>query len=128
MDAARLTSIPLFARMDRAALLSAFAEERCVPAGTTLMRDGNYVYDFIAIVEGEAALTHGEQHAEILGPGDFLGEQGMLGEQQPGTAVTALTTMRLVTLKRWVLRQPWVRKELRRVAGERRHERAHPFC
>src|ERR1700758_4593459 len=105
MDDALFTSIPLFADVVDRDLISTYATERSVSAGTTLMREKEYAYDFAVIAEGEAEVTRGGERVATLGRGDFFGEIGLLEGRQRGATVTALTPMRLVTLTSWDLRR-----------------------
>ena len=127
MDDALFTSIPLFADVVDRDLISTYAIERSVSAGTTLMREGEYSYDLVIIAEGEAEVTHGGEQLARLRRGDFFGEIGLLEGRQRGATVTAATPMRLVTLTSWDLeRLPGVTAELKRVAGERQRANAAP--
>jgi CRP-like cAMP-binding protein len=125
MDEALFRSIPLFGEVIDREVISTFAVERSVSAGTTLIREGEYSYDFAVIAEGEAEVTRGGERLATLGRGEFFGEIGVLEGRQRGATVTASTPMRLVTLSRWDLRRvPEVAVELRRVAAERQRANA----
>ena len=70
-----------------------------IPAGRVLVRQGGSAGQFLVIGEGTAAITVEVDgmvsEVGLLGPGDFVGEQALLGRAtaQPATvtAVTALT-------------------------------------
>jgi CRP-like cAMP-binding protein len=103
MDAARLKNIPVFADLSDADLetVATLASEVSVPAGKELVREGDFSYDLLAIEEGTAKVERdGEQLAE-LGPGDVVGEIGVLEGGQRNATVTATSPMLLVTLDRW---------------------------
>ncbi len=103
MDAARLKNIPVFADLSDADLetVANLASEVSVPAGKELVREGDFSYDLLAIEEGTAKVERdGEQLAE-LGPGDVVGEIGVLEGGQRNATVTATSPMLLVTLDRW---------------------------
>ena len=101
MKAEDLRSVPLFERLDDAALreLSVWLNEVMVEDGKHLVDEGDYAYDLFVIVDGTAEVTReGEQLAE-LGPGDFFGEMGILSEEgRRNATVVAKTPMRLLTL------------------------------
>ena len=103
MDAARLKKIPVFADLSDADLqtVATLASEVSVPAGKELVREGDFSYDLLAIEEGTAKVERdGSQLAE-LGPGDVVGEIGVLAGEQRNATVTATSPMLLVTLDRW---------------------------
>ncbi|HEX6388721.1 MAG TPA: cyclic nucleotide-binding domain-containing protein, partial [Solirubrobacteraceae bacterium] len=103
MDAARLKKIPVFADLDDDArrTISLLASEVSIPEGKELVSQGDYSYQLLAIEEGSAKVERdGEQIAE-LGPGDFIGEIGVLERGQRNATVTSTSPMVLVTLDRW---------------------------
>jgi CRP-like cAMP-binding protein len=114
MDAARLRNIRVFEGLDDEALeaIARLAAEVSVPAGKELVREGDYSYDLIAIEEGEARVHHGDETVATLGPGDVVGEMGVLERAQRNASVTATSPMLLVTLTGWDVRK------LRRQAPE----------
>ena len=107
MDTARLKRIPVFADLDDDALtnIAALAAEVSVPAGKELVREGDYSYDVLAIEEGTAEVTRGGDHLADLGPGDVIGEMGVLDRSQRNATVVATSPMLLVTLTSWDIRK-----------------------
>jgi CRP/FNR family transcriptional regulator, cyclic AMP receptor protein len=82
MDESRLRSIDLFESLPRDArhLVAQHADELDVAEGTQLVRQGEFAYEFFVIEGGGAeVIRDGERIAE-LGPGDFLGEMGIVGK------------------------------------------------
>ena len=82
MKESDLQSIPLFESLPRDArhLIAQHADQMEVPKGTELVRQGEFAYEFFIIETGAAdVLRDGERIAE-LGPGDFLGEMGIVGK------------------------------------------------
>jgi len=114
MDAARLKRISVFADLDDEALghIAALAAEVSVPAGKELVREGDYSYDMLAIEEGTAKVERGGERIAELGPGDVIGEMGVLQRDQRNATVTATSPMLLATLTSWDIRK------LRRSAPE----------
>ena len=103
MDAQRLKSIPVFADLadDELEAIARLAAEVSVPEGKELVREGDYSYDVLAIEEGTARVErNGELVAEI-GPGEIIGEMGVLERSQRNATVVATSSMLLVTLDRW---------------------------
>jgi CRP/FNR family cyclic AMP-dependent transcriptional regulator len=107
MDAARLKTIGIFAELDEDALeaISKLAAEVSVPEGKELVREGDFSYDLIAIEEGTAKVHHDDEVVAELGPGDVVGEMGVLERQQRNASVTATSPMMLVTLTGWDVRK-----------------------
>ena len=107
MDAARLKRIGVFSDLDDEALeaISKLAAEVSVPDGKELVREGDYSYDLIAIEEGSAKVHHGDETVAELGPGDVVGEMGVLERAQRSASVTATSPMLLVTLTGWDVRK-----------------------
>jgi CRP/FNR family transcriptional regulator, cyclic AMP receptor protein len=127
LDATRLKSIPLFEEVGDEELrqIAPFAQEISVEEGKTLVREGDFSYEFMAIEDGTAEVTRGGEHVADLGPGDFFGEMGLLEKTMRNATVTAKTPMRLVTLTGWDLRRvertaPEAIERVRAVLEERR--------
>ncbi|HXS45492.1 MAG TPA: cyclic nucleotide-binding domain-containing protein [Solirubrobacteraceae bacterium] len=129
MDPGRLRKIPVFADLDDEELdhIANLAAEVSVPAGKELVREGDYSYDLLAVEEGTATVTrHGEPIAEI-GPGDVVGEMGVLERAQRSATVVAQSPMLLVTLTSWDIRRlaktaPRAVEHLREVVARRRDQ------
>jgi CRP/FNR family cyclic AMP-dependent transcriptional regulator len=118
MDPDNLRAVPLFAEMAEHDLrvIATFATEDSVPAGATLMREGDYSNEMVAIEAGTADVVHGERTVASLGPGDIVGEMGVLTRELRTASVVATSPMRLVRLTTWdVKRLP---KETRERLGE----------
>lgn len=127
MDAARLKKIPVFAELDEHSLdtIAKLASEVSVPAGKELVREGDYSYDLLAIEEGTASVEAQGEHLADLGPGDVVGEAGVLEGAQRNATVTATSPMLLVTLDRWDVKRltkqaPDAISHLREVVEQRR--------
>ena len=107
MDADRLKNIQVFADLDDAGreAVSKLAAEVSVPADKELVREGDFSYDLIAIEEGTAKVHHDDEIVAELGPGDVVGEMGVLERQQRNASVTATSPMKLITLSGWDVRK-----------------------
>ena len=107
MDASRLKNIGIFADLDDAGreAVAKLAAEVSVPADKELVREGDFSYDLIAIEEGTAKVHHGDDVVAELGPGDVVGEMGVLERQQRNASVTATSPMKLITLSGWDVRK-----------------------
>ena len=125
MDKARLKAIPLFTELDDADLqkIATFANETSVSEGHTLVREGDFSYELMAIEEGTAEVQRDGQTVAELGPGDFFGEIGVMQNEMRAATVVAKTPMRLITLTHWELKRmrdmPGVMESIQRTAEAR---------
>ncbi|MEA2228804.1 MAG: family transcriptional regulator, cyclic receptor protein [Solirubrobacteraceae bacterium] len=127
MDPQRLKNIAVFADLDdeQLAHIAALAAEVSVPAGKELVREGDYSYDVLAIEEGSASVERDGDRIADLGPGDVVGEMGVLERSQRNATVIATSPMRLVTLTSWDIRRlrktaPAAVEHLRGLVAQRR--------
>ena len=126
MDEARLAALPLFASLSKAdrATLSRFTNTMEVPEGTELVREGEFSYEFFVIERGRAQVSRDDQVIAELGPGDFMGEMGLLGGVQRNATVTALSQMTVIVMSGQEFRSvsaelPGVAEEIRGACRER---------
>ncbi len=129
MDADRLKNIPVFSDLDQAAMsiIATFASEVSVPEGKELVREGDYSYDMLAIEEGTAEVTRAGGKIADLGPGDVVGEIGVVERGTRNATVTATSAMVLVTLDRWDVKRlskqsPEVMDKLKELIEQRKGE------
>ena len=99
MDIARVQGITAFQDLPEHALkqIAFLAKESSVPAGTDLIRQGDFSGDVICILEGSVTVTHDGQHVADLTAGDILGE-GALDKRRRGATVTANSPLFVFTL------------------------------
>ena len=107
MDHSRLTSIPLFAGLDRHELeaLGRNADEVDVRDGEHLVEEGDFGHEFFAIENGSAEVRHGDELIARLGPGDFFGEQALSGDARRDATVVATSPMTAIVMTRSAFRQ-----------------------
>jgi CRP/FNR family cyclic AMP-dependent transcriptional regulator len=107
MDPARLKKIPIFSQLsdEEAHRLAAFATETSVAEGQILMKEGDYSTELIAIEEGTADVIMGEKKIASLGPGDLIGEMGLLTREPRNADVIATSPMRVIKLTHWEIRR-----------------------
>jgi CRP-like cAMP-binding protein len=127
VDPGRLKKIPVFADLDEESLrhVAQLAGELSVEAGKELVREGDYSYDVLAIEEGTARVERHGEHVAELGPGDVVGEMGVLERSQRNATVVATSPMLLATLTGWDVRRlertaPKAVEHLREVVKSRR--------
>jgi CRP/FNR family cyclic AMP-dependent transcriptional regulator len=100
MDESKLRSIALFESLPRDArrVIAQHADEIDAPEGTQLVRQGEFAYEFFVIEDGSAdVLRDGEKIAE-LGPGDFLGEMGIVGKAVRNATVVTTTDSQVIVM------------------------------
>ena len=127
MDPARLKKIPVFADLsdEETRYVAQLAAEVSVEAGKELVREGDYSYDVLAIEEGTARVERDGETVAELGPGDVVGEMGVLERSQRNATVVATSPMLLATLTGWDIRRlqrtaPEAVEHLRGVVAQRR--------
>jgi CRP/FNR family cyclic AMP-dependent transcriptional regulator len=129
VDPDRLRKIPVFSDLDddELASIAGLAAEVSVPAGKELVREGDYSYDVLAIEEGTASVERHGEHLADLGPGDVVGEMGVLERSQRNATVVATSPMLLITLTSWDIRRlrksaPKAVEHLREIVARRRDQ------
>jgi CRP/FNR family transcriptional regulator, cyclic AMP receptor protein len=124
MDPENLRAVPLFSSMADEDLrrIATFATEDSASEGTTLVREGDFSNDMVAIESGTADVLRGDQTIGSLGPGDVFGEIGVLGKENRTATIVATSPMRLVRLDSWnVKRLPdAVREQMAQLVETRR--------
>jgi CRP/FNR family transcriptional regulator, cyclic AMP receptor protein len=107
MDPDRLTAIPIFSELspEEARRLATFATETSAAEGQILLKEGDYSVELIAIEEGTADVLQGGHRIASLGPGDLIGEMGLLERQPRNADVIASSPMRLLRLTHWEIRR-----------------------
>jgi len=116
MDEAHLAAVPLFAGLSKKERrrIAGCADEVDIREGKRLVVEGDFAYEFFVIEEGTAEVSqHGQKVAE-LGPGDFLGEMGVVERKLRNADVVASTPMRVIVIGEQDLRQ--LNRELPKVA------------
>ncbi len=100
MDESTLRSIPLFEALPDAArrAISQHADDLDVPEGTELARQGEFAYEFFVIVDGTAEVLRDGEHVADLGPGDFLGEMGIIGKVVRNATVVTTSAARVIVM------------------------------
>jgi CRP/FNR family cyclic AMP-dependent transcriptional regulator len=126
MDEARLRAIPLFAGLGKKERreVAKQGDEVEVELGRHLVREGEFAYEFFAIEEGTAEVRRGEQLLAELGPGDFFGEMGLIGNVTRNASVVAVSPLRVMVLTGSAFRHierelPAVSKQIRKAIEER---------
>ncbi len=107
MDPARLTSNPVFSELDQEHLsrLAAFATEQSYPVGATLVREGDFATELYVIEEGGADVVQAGRVIGSVGPGDVVGEIGVLEKTQRTADVVVTAPLLVVKITHWEIRR-----------------------
>jgi CRP/FNR family transcriptional regulator, cyclic AMP receptor protein len=126
MNEARLKGIPLFAGLNRKErrALAQRADEVELERGRKIVREGEWPYEFFAIEQGTAEVRRGDQLLAELGPGDFFGEMGLVGDTRRNATVTATSPLTVIVMTGKAFRQtaremPEVASKIRAAIEER---------
>ena len=79
-------------------VIAEWAEEVDVASGETLVKEGEFAYQFFVIEHGQAEVSANGERIGELGPGDFFGEVGLMLTGVRTATVTAVSPMTLITL------------------------------
>jgi CRP/FNR family transcriptional regulator, cyclic AMP receptor protein len=124
MDPDNLKDIPAFSELADEELrrIATFANEDSIHEGTTLIREGDYSNEMIAIESGTADILRDGDTVASVGPGDVVGELGVLEKGMRNATVVATSSMRVVRLTNWdVKRLPKeTREKLLSLASQKR--------
>jgi len=126
MDVARLDSIPLFAHLSKSErkTIAKHADEVQIPSGTRIIEQGHAANELLVIERGTADVLDGEAVIAQMGPGDVVGEIGLLNYSRRTATVVATSPIEaivmygpeLMAMKKSV---PEVFEELERLVAER---------
>lgn len=97
-----IRSLPLFAGCspDELDEIDRLADEVRVPAGRTVMKQGDLGQEFALLVEGRAEIVKDGVPVATIGPGDYFGEVALLDSINRTASVVATTDLRLEVLDR----------------------------
>jgi len=100
MDPGALDQVPLFASLPEEAKreLAEHVNETEVPSGKHLVDQGDRSYNLFVILDGKAEVYRDGSSVAELGPGDFFGEMGTVGDTERSASVVATKRLRALTL------------------------------
>jgi CRP/FNR family transcriptional regulator, cyclic AMP receptor protein len=100
MDESSLRSIALFESLPRGAgrAVAQHADEIDVAEGTELVRQGEFAYEFFVIEDGTADVLRDGERIAGLGPGDFLGEMGIVRKAVRNATVVTRSPAKVIVM------------------------------
>jgi CRP/FNR family cyclic AMP-dependent transcriptional regulator len=107
LDAAQLKRIPLFSEAsdDELKRVAIFAESKEIPEGETVIEEGGFSNELLAIEDGEAEVTRDGEKIATLGKGDIFGEAGMLDDSMRTATVTAKTRLKVISMRHFEVKR-----------------------
>ncbi len=126
MDASRLGSVPLFAELSRKDLkaVARHADEVDLREGANIVEQGRLAYELFVIESGTADVQIDGSVIAQLGPGDVVGEIGVLQTHMRTATVVATSPVKAIViygpeLTALTETMPGVFAELQRLITER---------
>jgi CRP/FNR family cyclic AMP-dependent transcriptional regulator len=97
----RLAQVPLFSHLGRRELdkVSEVVTEIEVKQGAVLGREGHHSSEAFIIVSGTASITIGGREVAQVGPGELVGELGLLDGGPRAATITASSDMDLYVIE-----------------------------
>ena len=103
-----IKGVPLFSDSSKADLskIAAIADEVDLPAGKTLIREGDSGREFFVLIDGTADVSQGgETIGKIMGPGDFFGEIALVSKAPRTATITTTSPVRALVVTDRAFRQ-----------------------
>ena len=100
MDASRLKQIELFASLpdDALKLLAGRAQEASADEGDVLIKAGAFADQLLAIEDGSVEVQRKDEVVAKLGPGDVIGEAGVVRHELRNATVVATGPVKAITI------------------------------
>ena len=96
----RLIHLPLFGELDRHDLnhVARWLRDVRVEPGEALIEQGALPYEIFVLEEGTVEVVRDDERIATLGPGDIVGEMGLMEQERRMATVRAVTPVRAVAL------------------------------
>ena len=120
MEARDIAHVPLFEGLgpDELERIADRMREVRIPAGGSVIEQGDLSYKFFVILDGVVEVERDGIAVNELGPGDFVGETGILGHDRRNADVVARSDVRVAAMIGWDVRD--MIEEYPRLAGRLR--------
>jgi CRP-like cAMP-binding protein len=107
MDPARLIRNPVFSELEPHELsrLAALASEESYAVGTKLVRQGDFSTELYVIEDGTAAVVRDGVELDRVGPGDVIGEIGVLEKAKRNADVVVTSPMLAIKITHWEIKR-----------------------
>ncbi len=98
---------PLFATASKAELaeVASLADEIDLPAGKTLIKEGDSGSEFFVLIDGTADVERDGKKIAKLGPGDFFGEIALISKVPRNATITTTSPARALVITDRAFRQ-----------------------
>jgi CRP/FNR family transcriptional regulator, cyclic AMP receptor protein len=95
-----IKGVPLFSGASKAELaeIAAIADEVDLPAGRTLITEGDSGREFFVLIEGTADVTQEGRNIRKLGAGDFFGEIALISKAPRSATITTTSPVRALVI------------------------------
>lgn len=96
-----IKGVPLFSGASKSELaeIAAIADEVDLPAGKTLINEGETGREFFVLVDGTADVMQGsEKIGRMMGPGDFFGEIALVSKAPRTATITTTSPVRALVI------------------------------
>jgi len=103
-----IKGVPLFSGASKAELakIAAIADQVDLPAGKTMIKEGDSGREFFALIDGTAEVTQGGQKiGKMMGPGDFFGEIALVSKAPRTATITTTSPVRALVITDRAFRQ-----------------------
>jgi CRP/FNR family cyclic AMP-dependent transcriptional regulator len=100
VDVERLRRLPLFGELDHHDLstIAHHVREATAAEGEVMIEEGAIPYELLVIEEGTAEITRDGRSVGTIGPGEVVGEIGLLRQQRRTATVRATSPLRAVAV------------------------------
>ncbi|MDE3132341.1 MAG: cyclic nucleotide-binding domain-containing protein [Acidobacteriota bacterium] len=97
----------MFAQLEprELARLAAFATEESYPVGAKLVRQGDFSPELYVIEEGRAAVMRDGAPVDEVGPGDVIGEVGVLEKTRRNADIVVTEPLLAIKVTHWEIRR-----------------------
>jgi len=103
-----IKGVPLFADASKGQLaeIASIADEVDLPAGRTLITEGDTGREFFILIDGTADVTQGgDKIGKVMGPGDFFGEIALVSKAPRTATITTTSPVRALVVTDRAFRQ-----------------------
>jgi len=102
-----IKGVPLFSGASKGELaeIAGIADEVDLPAGKTLIAEGETGREFFVLIDGTADVTQGGRKIRTMGPGDFFGEIALISKAPRSATITTTSPVRALVITDRAFRQ-----------------------